>query len=159
MSSYCDLDVEKNGDLIVVRLGKHRVLDEATVNEISDELLGVPDRPDCHRLLLDFSGVASLSSAMLGKLVRLHRKVESRGEKLRLSGISSQLRSVFATTRLDRFFDIADEEAGTLKADAPWSMADARSAVKRSPSPVWTPSLMPQSACDVLRTRKKTTKP
>ena len=36
---YCHLEVEKNGDVIVVRLGKHRVLDELTVNKISDELL------------------------------------------------------------------------------------------------------------------------
>ena len=84
MLSYCDLEVGKNGDLIVVRLGKHPVLDELTVNKINDELLGVADRPDCHRLLLDFSGVACLSSAMLAKLVMLHRKMEPKGEKLGL---------------------------------------------------------------------------
>ena len=106
MLSDCHLEVGRNGDVIVVRLGKHWVLDELTVNKISDELLGVADRPDCHRLLLDFSGVAQLSSAMLAKLVKLHRKMESKGEKLRLCGLNSQLRSVFATTRLDRLFDI-----------------------------------------------------
>ena len=119
MLSYCDLEVGKNGDLIVVRLGKHLVLDELTVNEISDELLGVADRPDCHRLLLDFSGVACLSSAMLAQLVRLHRKMEPKGEKLRLCGITSHLRSVFATTRLDRLFDITENEADAPKAAAP----------------------------------------
>ena len=119
MLSDCHLEVGKNGDVIVVRLGKHRVLDELTVNKISDELLGVADRPDCHRLLLDFSGVAKLSSAMLAKLVKLHRKMESKGEKLRLCGLNSQLRSVFATTRLDRLFDITDTEAGARKAVAP----------------------------------------
>ena len=119
MLSYCNLEVGKNGDLIVVRLGKHRVLDELTVNEISDELLGVADRPDCHRLLLDFSGVACISSAMLAQLVRLHRKMEPKGEKLRLCGITSHLRSVFATTRLDRLFDITDKEAGAPKTVPP----------------------------------------
>ena len=38
--SYCHLEVGTDGDVIVVRLGKHRVLDELTVNKISDELLG-----------------------------------------------------------------------------------------------------------------------
>jgi len=112
MLSYCNLEVGKNGGLIVVRLGKHPVLDELTVNEISDELLGVADRPDCHRLLLDFSGVTYLSSTMLGKLVRLHRKMESKGEKLRLRGMNSRLRSIFAVTRLDQLFDITDKERG-----------------------------------------------
>jgi len=121
MLGYCHLEVGKNGDVIVVRLGKHRVLDELTVNEISDELLGVADRPDCHRLLLDFSGVAQLSSAMLAQLVRLHRKMEPKGEKLRLCGINSQLRSAFATTRLDRLFDITDNKADGLEAVTPRS--------------------------------------
>ena len=114
--SYCRLDVGKNGDVIVVRLGKHRVLDELTASKISDELLGVTDRPDCHRLLLDLSGVAYLSSAMLAKLVTLHRKMVSKGEKLRLCGMSSHLRSVFTTTRLDRLFDITDNKADSLNA-------------------------------------------
>ena len=121
MFGYSHLDVEKNGDLIVVRLGNHRVLDELTVNEISDELLGVADRPDCHRLLLDFSGVAQLSSAMLAKLLKLRRKMESKGEKLRLCGLNSQLRSVFTTTKLDRIFDITDNEVGAINAVVPQS--------------------------------------
>jgi len=107
--SYCHLEVEKSGDVIAVRLGKHGVLDEPTANEISDELLGVPDRPDCNHLLLDFCDVTHLSSAMLAKLVQLHRKMESKGKKLMLCGMSSQPRSVFARTMLDRLFDITDK--------------------------------------------------
>ena len=108
MLSYSHLHVEKSVDMIVVRLGKHRVLDELTAENISDELLGVVDRPDCHHLLLDFSGVAQLSSALLAKLLKLRRKMEPKGENLRLSGLNSQLRSVFAVTRLDCLFDITD---------------------------------------------------
>ena len=104
-----------------MRLGRHRVLDELTVNNISDELLGVADRPDCHHLLLDFSGVTQLTSAMLSKLVMLHRKMEPQGEKLRLCGLNSELRPVFATTMLDRLFDISADEAGALKSDVPHS--------------------------------------
>ena len=119
MLSDRHLEVGKNGDGIVVRLGKHQVLDELTVNKISDELLGVADWPDCHRLLLDFSGVAQLSSAMLAQLVRLHRKIEAKGEKLRLCCISSELRSAFTTTRLDRLFDITDNKVDAPKAVTP----------------------------------------
>ena len=128
-SAYCHLEVGKNGDVIVVSLGKHRVLDELTVNKISDELLGVADRPDCHRLLLDFSGVAQLSSAMLAKLLKLRRKMEAKGENLRLCGVNSQLRSVFAITRLDRLFDIMDTEAGAIKAVASQSPQFAEKAI------------------------------
>ena len=126
---YNHLEVGKNDDVIVVSLGKHRVIDELTVNEISDELLGVADRPDCHRLLLDFSGVAQLSSAMLSKLLTLRRKMETKGEKLRLCGVNSHLRSVFNITRLDRLFDILDTEAGAIKAVASQSPQFAEKAI------------------------------
>ena len=127
--SYCALEVGKNGDVIVVRLGKYFVLDELTVNKISNELLGVADRSDCHRLVLDFSGVTQLSSAMLAQLLKLRRKMESKGEKLRLCGLDSQLQSVFATTRLDRLFDITDNEAGAITAVATQSPPFAKSAI------------------------------
>jgi anti-sigma B factor antagonist len=110
------LEVEKNGDVSVVRLSKHQVLDDLTVNTLGEELLGLADRPDCDRLLLDCSGAAQLSSALLGKLVTLHRKMDRKGKKFRLCGLNSQLRSVLATTRLDRLFDITDTEAGAIQA-------------------------------------------
>lgn len=127
--SYCHLEVGKNGDVIVVRLGEHRVFDEMTVDKIGDELLRVADRPDCHRLLLDLSEVTRLSSAMLAKLLKLRRKMESKGENLGLCGVNSHLRSVLATTRLDRIFDIADNEAGALKAVVPQSPSFAEKAI------------------------------
>ena len=127
--SYRHLEVGTNGNVIVVRLGKHWVLDELTVNKISDELLGMADRPNCHRLLLDFSGVAKLSSAMLAKLVTLRRKMESKGKNLRMCGLDSHLRSVLATTRLDRLFDITDSEAGAITAVATQSPPYAKKAI------------------------------
>jgi len=103
------LEVEKNDDVILVRLGKFRDLDDLTTDKISDELLGLPDRPDCNHLLLDFTGVGQLSSAMMAKLVQLHRKMESKGQKLKLCGMSAHLRTAFATTMLDRILDISDD--------------------------------------------------
>jgi len=102
------LDVEKNDDVILVRFGKYFVLDEPTANAIRNELLGVTDRPDCNHLLLDFSGVELLASAMLAELVGLRRKMEPKGQRLVLCGMNSHLRSVFVRTRLDRLFNITD---------------------------------------------------
>ena len=126
---YRHLELERNGDMIVVRLGRHRVLDELTVHKISDELLGVADQPDCHRLLLDFSGVVQVSSMMLAKLAILHRKMEPKGEKLRLFGVNLHLRSILTTTKLDRLFDITDTEAGAHKAVATQTLSFAEKTI------------------------------
>jgi anti-anti-sigma factor len=119
--SYRHLNVEANGDVIVVRLGKHHILDQLTVNKICDELLGVADRPDCHRLLLDLSGVTHLSNAMLATLLKLRRQIEDHGANLKLCGLHSQLRSAFTITRLDRLFEITDAEGDAIKPVAPQS--------------------------------------
>ena len=114
MLGYCHLEVEQDRRPGRGASGACLVLDDLTVNEISDELLGVADWPDCHRLLLNFRGVERLSSAMLARLVTLHRRMQSKGEKLKLCGISSHLRLIFATTKLDRLFDILDTESGAV---------------------------------------------
>jgi len=124
-----DVQVEKNGDVFVVRLGKQPALDDLTADTIRDELLGVVERPDCNYLLLDFLGVELLASAMLAKLVGLRRKMESKGQRLRLCGIGSHLRSVFARTKLDRLFDITDTEADALKVVVPQSPPVAETAI------------------------------
>lgn len=113
------LEVGKDGNAIVVRLGKHQVLDELMVTKIGAELLAVADRTDCDCLLLDFSGVKYLSSAMLAKMVALHRTMELKREKLRLTGVNPQIRSVLATTRLDRVFDIENSQEGDSIATSP----------------------------------------
>ena len=84
MYAYRHLGVWKHGDVLSVRFGEHRILDEATVRMLGDELYAVADRPDCHHLLLNFASVVALSSLMVGKLLMLQRKMVSKGGKLKL---------------------------------------------------------------------------
>jgi anti-sigma B factor antagonist len=116
MYAYHHLGVWKHGDVIVVRFGEHRMLDELTVSKISDELYAVADRADCHNLLLNFSSVAGLSSVMLGKLLMLQKKMESKGGKLKICEVGSAIQEVFAETKLHQIFDIRDAELDALRA-------------------------------------------
>jgi anti-anti-sigma factor len=58
------------------------------------------------RLVLDLSHVQFLSSAALGKLINLKKKVVGVRGTLRLENLSSDLLEVFRITRLDRVFDL-----------------------------------------------------
>jgi anti-anti-sigma factor len=58
------------------------------------------------RLVLDFSDVHYLSSAALGKLINLKRKVATVRGKLRLRGIHPDLLEIFRITRLDQVLEI-----------------------------------------------------
>ena len=115
MYIYHHLAVWKHGDVIVIRFGDHRILDELTVNKISDELYGVADREDCHNLLLNFASVVGLSSLMLGKLLMLQKKMEAKGGKLKICEVGPAVEGVFEETKLNRIFDIRQSEQDALK--------------------------------------------
>jgi len=124
---YHQLGVWKHGDVIVVRFGEHQILDELTVKKIGDELYHVADRPDCCHLLLDFASVVGLSSLMVGKLLMLQRKMESKGGKLKLCEVGPELQEVVTSTKLDQVFDIWDSEQDALKAFGPPDPSHSRS--------------------------------
>ena len=68
------------------------------------------------KLLLNFSTVDFLSSAALGKLITLDKKMKAHGGTLKLSNIRPEIYEVFTITRLNRLFDIKDDEADALAA-------------------------------------------
>lgn len=110
MRQFRQLQVSKQGDVYVVRFLQPRLSDSLAV-EVGEELYWVAQQPDCTRLLLNFSGVEHLSSAVLGKLLSLNRKMKQKG-KLKACEISPGLRSAFMWTVLET----ADTEPNALKA-------------------------------------------
>jgi anti-sigma B factor antagonist len=68
------------------------------------------------KLLLNFSSVDFLSSAALGKLITLDKKVKANSGSLKLSNIRPEIYEVFAITKLNRLFDIKSDEADALAA-------------------------------------------
>jgi anti-anti-sigma factor len=115
MPAYHYFGVRNNGAVVVVHLGKHRVLDIVTADQVGDDLYQLADQPDCRNLLLNFSGVTGLSSVMLGKLLVLRKKMEQKRGKLKLCDVGAEVDEVFAATKLHRLFDTGGNEAEALK--------------------------------------------
>jgi anti-anti-sigma factor len=62
--------------------------------------------PVGERIVLDLSDVRYLSSADLGKLTKLRRRLGASRGKLRLRNLHPDLREVFRISRLDEVFEI-----------------------------------------------------
>jgi anti-anti-sigma factor len=60
------------------------------------------------RLVVDFSDVHAISSATLGRLINVKKKVSAARGSLRLRGIDPEPREVFRITRLDQVIEIVD---------------------------------------------------
>lgn len=90
----------------IVEFSDRKILDELCIMEIQEELARLVDQSPGVKLVLSFKNVEHLSSAALGMLITLGKKVEESGGKLRLSDINPQIFEVFKITRLNKVFDI-----------------------------------------------------
>ena len=94
------------GGVTVLRFHDRNLFDETTIREVGAQLFAALPAGRPPRLILDFSAVQQVSSAMLGKLILLQRKVDAAGGKLRLCELGPPIRDVMRTTNLDRLFAI-----------------------------------------------------
>ena len=116
MSSHKRIDVSKVGDVTVVRFVDKKILDEAGIQELGAELFFLIEHDNRRSILLNFENVDFLSSAALGKLITLDRKVKAAQGRLKMSNIRPDILEVFQITKLNKVFDIRAEEAEAVSA-------------------------------------------
>src|SRR5580658_6987454 len=104
------LEVEDIGDVSVVSFTDKKILDEQNIQVIGDQLFSLVDELGRKKLLLNFGNVEYMSSAALGKLITLNKKVQGASGKLVLCNIDANIREVFEITRLDKLFVIKGDE-------------------------------------------------
>src|SRR5438067_10734462 len=109
------LEVEDIGDVTVVNFIDKKILDEQNIQLIGEQLFRLVDELGRRKLLLNFGNVEYMSSAALGKLITLNKKVQAAGGRLILCNIDPQIREVFEITKLDKLFDIRNEEQEALQ--------------------------------------------
>ena len=114
MNEYQRLDVNEVGDVTVVRFRDHKIVEDISIQQLGQELFHLVEVDNRDKLLLNFSSVDFLSSAALGKLITLDKKMKAHGGSLKLSNIRPEIYEVFAITKLNRLFDIKDDEADAL---------------------------------------------
>jgi anti-sigma B factor antagonist len=100
------VSVEYGERATVVTFTDEKILEERDIAELQDSLNGVIEQADKINLVLDFSTVKVLSSAVLGLLIRVSKKVYEREGQLRLCNISPRIYEIFKITRLTKIFDI-----------------------------------------------------
>jgi len=116
MAKYRRIDVNEVGDVTIVRFNDRILLEDVYVQELGHELFRLVEVENRGKILLNFSSVDFVGANALAKLISLYKKVRSHGGVLKLSNIRPEIYEVFAITKLDRLFDIKDDEAGALAA-------------------------------------------
>jgi len=106
MDQFRRIQTGKKDTVHMVLFKDKKILDDAVLDEIRAELaqlIGKASGPD---VLLDFSNVEFMSSAMLGLLGQMHRKVSTGHGRLKMCSIRPEIFQVFKLTNLDKLFSI-----------------------------------------------------
>lgn len=93
-------------DAIQVEFTTRKILDEANIAQIGEQLSDIVEKEERPRIIISFAAVDHLSSAALGTLIIINNKVKQKGGQLRLSNINPQILEVFLITKLNKLFRI-----------------------------------------------------
>lgn len=107
MSSLASREHE---DILILAFRDAKILDDAKIQQIGKELIEKAGACLSKKVVLNFEGVAFMSSAMIGKLVLLSKKCKQDDIKLKLCNISPNVAEVFQIMRLNKVFDIQKDE-------------------------------------------------
>ena len=108
------LVIDEQGDIIRISFIDRNILDEANIQQIGDEITALIDQTANPKLLIDFENVEHLSSAALGTLITINNKIRQKGGQLRLSNIDGQIYEVFVITKLNKLFQIHQDNVQAL---------------------------------------------
>ena len=109
------MDIEEVGDITVATFVDKKILDEGNIQIIGNQLFSLVEEDGREKIVLDFSNVEYLSSAALGKLITMDKKVKSAKGKLRLCSVRPDIYEVFAITKLNKLFDMRDTREQALE--------------------------------------------
>ena len=108
------ISVEYTENATIMTFTDERILEERDIQALQESVMSVVEQAEQINLVLDFRNVRFLSSAVLGLLIRVSKKVYERQGKLRLCNIDPKIYEIFRITRLTKVFDIRkDLESAT----------------------------------------------
>ncbi len=100
------ISVEYTDCATVITFADQKILEPSDISSLREPIMSVIDQGQGINLVLDFSNVRFLSSAVLGLLIRLSKKVYEQQGTLKLCCIDDKIYEIFRITRLTKIFDI-----------------------------------------------------
>jgi anti-sigma B factor antagonist len=100
------ITVEYAGNATIIGFTDQKILEEKDIKALQESIMSVIEQAERINLILDFGNVRFLSSAVLGLLIRISKRVYEHDGQLRLCSINPKIYEIFKITRLTKTFDI-----------------------------------------------------
>jgi len=99
--------VQHGVDVTFVTFNDEEILDGQSVKELEEEIMSVVEQARRENMVLDFCNVKLMTSAFLGLLVKIHKRIREREGYLKLRHIDPKIYKIFKITGLSKTFDIS----------------------------------------------------
>jgi anti-sigma B factor antagonist len=109
------IKVSYKNEAIVALLMDEDILNESSINRLSEALMAEAKMNAHARMIMNFARVKRLSSAPLGAFIKLNSSIENTGGKLVFCRLVPVLHQLFLITKLDKIFAIFPDEEAALK--------------------------------------------
>jgi len=101
------ISVEYADNATIVSFVDEKILEEMDIRALQETIMSVIESASGGmNMILDFGNVRFLSSAVLGLLIRISKRIYERDGRLKLCNINPKIYEVFKITRLTKTFDI-----------------------------------------------------
>ncbi len=108
------LRIEIFDNATVASFVDERIVDDIVIQAVGEQLYSLVERDGYTSLLLNFSEVKFMASAVIAKLFTLHKKVKAAKGELKFCCIDPDILAVFKITGLDKMVKIYKDEQDAL---------------------------------------------
>lgn len=110
-----NISVEYVKNATIVSFTDEKILEDKDINSLQESIMSVIEQAEQINLIIDFSHVKFLSSAVLGLLIRISKRIYEHDGHLRLCNIDPKIYEIFKITRLTKTFDISKDVGTAVK--------------------------------------------
>lgn len=103
------LKLEERGPALIATVIRPQLSEEENIDVLGKDLLDLVEQYGCRQLIVDLQHVTYVTSAALGKLITLHRRMHRKEGRLIVCGAVDSVKDVIQTARLDDYFTIAED--------------------------------------------------
>ncbi|MCK4913084.1 MAG: STAS domain-containing protein [Planctomycetes bacterium] len=109
------ISVEYVENATIITFTDEKILEDNDIAALQESVMSIVEPAQHLNLIFDFGNVRFLSSAVLGLLIRISKKVYENDSNLLLCNINPKIYEIFKITRLTKVFDIyKDVEAAIV---------------------------------------------
>jgi anti-anti-sigma factor len=98
--------IEYGTEFSIATFLDENILEDAQIKKLEQALLPAVKKNEERKFILNFENVRFMSSAFLGLLVKVHKRVIEAGGHLQLYNLDPKIYKVFEITQLTKVFDI-----------------------------------------------------